>query len=91
MLIMTEDGMFDPTPDAFFTQAELQQLKVILSGLITAEETYREDAVYYGRYYKKTRPELAKNYYDVAKKTSKRIATLAKLQYKVKHKLLTLD
>lgn len=75
-------------PEGFFTQAELDQLKCIISECISQEETLRE--------HEKESAQVAhtqgtKDYwYKQMRKSNKRIKLLANLQQKIKHSLFTM-
>lgn len=75
-------------PEGFFTQAELDQLKCIVSECITTEERIRSN--------EKECAEVAlekdtKTYwYNQMQKSNKRIKLLANLQKKIKYSLITM-
>jgi hypothetical protein len=66
----------DYPEDEYLTQAELQQLTRVISEVIRVEEFNRDY-------------QISEANYTEAAKISKRINKLAKLQYKLKHKLKT--
>jgi hypothetical protein len=75
-------------PEGFFTQAELDQLKCIISECISQEETLRE--------HEKESAQVASTegtkeyWYKQMRKSNKRIKLLANLQRKIKHSLITM-
>lgn len=93
----SEYGMFDfgagnsEESDAYFTQAELQQLKVVLSECVTVEESCIEMDKEYIEYYKGCGYNKSdySDLYPRIRKSKKRIKMLANLLYKVKHTIET--
>ena len=75
---------------AYFTQAEKQQLKVILSDRIFQLENLKAYNKLQARTLKsKGHKGSAGMYYQAAEKTQKKINTLTALQKKIKHTLAT--
>ena len=76
--------------DAYFTQAEKQQLKQLLSDVISSEEYARDSYTNTARLAKVDGDkEGSTAFYKQAEKCQNKINSLAKLQYKLKYTLAT--
>lgn len=79
-------------PDGFFTQAEVNQLKVVLADAIKFEEFHLAEAKFNLEHSDAGVGEGFVNYYKKQKATSKkRIKLLSNLAYKTKHKIIYID
>ena len=76
--------------DLYFTQAEKQQLKQLLSDVISSEEYARDSYINTARLAKVDGDkEGSTAFYKQAEKCQNKINSLAKLQYKLKYTLAT--
>lgn len=73
----------------YLTQAELQQLTKVISEVIGKEELRCSHNLHEAKFFKNHHSQISSDCYEAYNKGRKRINKLAKLQYKLKHKLKT--
>lgn len=73
----------------YLTQAEVQQLQEVLRRVISTEEIWEYTCKSKAKYMKVASPDIARECYAEIARSRKKINSLAKIQAKLKHKLLT--
>ena len=73
----------------YLTQAEVQQLQEVLRGVINTEENWEGVCKGKAKHIKVDHPDIAQKYYAESAHARKKINSLARIQAKLKHKILT--